>query len=142
MIDQQGCHQQWINDLTESEQYEIVKKYTRAYSQIIKPSLRITKWVIEQDVDSLPDKVDLCEKAQQFLMVKQPDFFRIIENPTKEIINMALEISPYNISYVKDPSENQIMAAISKDPKIIHRFSGERRKLIEGHIETYAKIIS
>lgn len=131
----------WIEDLDAKHQRELVKRHPGAIRYIQNPSFEISKLVIDKDVDCITNDIKLCERSQYYLLDKYPDMFHLIDDPSQYVIEYALELRPANIQYVKKPTSEQLIKAFSKNPHLADLFVGERAKLIDDYVKSYANLI-
>lgn len=130
--------QSWINDISEHLQFQLLRKHPRAIKYVKNPTLRMIKLVIRTDYDAITKDINLCPESQLVLIQTHPDLFHVVSNPTPDAIKLALDLRPENIIYVEEPTEEQLLQAISKEPGLIYRF---KLKNISSHIVSYAKMI-
>lgn len=134
-------HQAWINDISEEDRLSILQKHPRAIIHINSPSFNELKMVIDLDVDALKEQTIMCGKAQLYFIRRYPDMIYIIKDPLPIVLDIAIEKFPHAITQVDNFSDDQLIRAITMNPKVIDSFSPEKRKKIEGYIETYATLV-
>lgn len=116
-----------INNMSEEEQIETVKKDPWKIDHIKNPSEYVLMTAIKEDpyVLSHLNRVlkNMSPELQQELQaiaVKQNGFvISCIENPSEEIQLMAVQQKPGAIRYIKNPSEEVQLTSVRREPMVI-----------------------
>ena len=101
-----------INELSEQEQIELIKKDPWVIEDISNPSEVVQLATIEREPYCIISIFDPPEKVQLAAIEKNPSLIDSIVYPTEKVQLTVVEKDPSLIEYIKNPSEQVQLAAV------------------------------
>jgi len=121
-------------------QKEAIKNSMYSYINIENPKKILEEFLVTtypEQIKKYPKQNNLIKKK---ILLSNPEIYKYIENPTKEMTNIALRDS-YNIKYIENPTEEQQLSVIMHSSKNYDYIKSPTEKVKEQYIENYPRKI-
>ncbi len=152
-----------INDLSEPEQVELIKRRPIEFTKLKNPSEAAQIAVVKKSpftieiIDNPSEAVQLAavragcasiqyienptERVQLTAVKKNGMVLQYIDNPNDRVIEAALKNEPYALQYLENPTDQQKMTAVSTNGAVIYMIENPSEELIRAAVASNPRAI-